>query len=277
MGLATDAAARRVLLAVHGRLRAHFGPARWWPADTPFEVCVGAILVQNTAWANAEKALAALRAEGLLEFEALRRVRRTKLERLIRSSGCYRIKARRLRAFLEFLDARYGGRVDAMGAEDPHRLREALLEVHGIGRETADSIALYAAGLPLFVIDAYTRRVFSRLGLIRGQEPYDELQRFFMERLPKRVALFNDFHAQIVSLGKEVCRPRPRCDVCPLGSGLELTHLLPSGVRSCVRPRPLRVLDSRPGDGGAPVSTGTRPRETQVERAYRLVNPVGKP
>jgi endonuclease-3 related protein len=246
--------ARRSLLSVYRRLRAHFGPAGWWPAETPFEVCVGAILVQNTAWGNAERALAALRAEGLLDFAALRRVRRVRLERLIRSSGCYRVKARRLRAFLEFLHERFGGRVEAMAAEDPLRLREALLEVRGIGRETADSIVLYAAGLPLFVIDAYTRRVFARLGLVRGHEPYDDLQRFFTERLPKRATLFNDFHAQIVTLAKDICRPRPRCDVCPLGSGLGLAHLLPSGARSCVREeRPRAAPRAQGGSGRAAV------------------------
>ena len=228
---AKAASTRTNLRGVYRLLLARFGHAGWWPGETPFEVCVGAILVQNTAWTNAEKALAALRDRGLLDFTSLRGVPVSRLERLIRSSGYYRVKARRLRAFLDFLGARFGGRVEAMGDEDPERLRATLLSVPGIGRETADSIVLYAAGLPLFVVDAYTRRVFSRLGLVQGDEPYDELQGFFMKRLPKRAALYNDFHAQIVALGKDVCRPRPRCGTCPLdriclwrkaeGSGLE--------------------------------------------------------
>jgi endonuclease-3 related protein len=145
---------------------------------------------------------------------------------------------------LEFLGAKSGGKVEALRREDPWRLRSELLEVPGIGRETADSIALYAAGLPLFVVDAYTRRVFARLGLVRGDEPYDEIQRFFMERLPRRVALYNDFHAQIVTLGKDVCRPRPRCQACPLDGicprrGVAASDVAtPPGV-----PRGARVLD----------------------------------
>lgn len=226
------AASAALLRRLYGTLRRHFGHAGWWPGETGFEVCVGAILVQNTAWANAERALAELRRLGLLEITALRAVRVARLERLIRSSGYYRVKARRLRALLAFLHTRYGRRLEAMRAEDPWRLRAALLEVPGVGRETADSIVLYAAGLPLFVVDAYTRRVFSRLGLVRGDEPYDVLQQFFMERLPRRAALYNDFHAQIVVLGKEVCRTRPRCESCPLGKVCPGRVMLPGVPRS---------------------------------------------
>jgi endonuclease-3 related protein len=135
---------------------------------------------------------------------------------MIRSSGYFNVKARRVRAFLDFLHREYGGRVDGMTGEDPWELRAKLLTVDGIGRETADSIVLYAAGHPLFVVDAYTRRIFARLGLLNGDEPYDAIQRFFMERLPPNALLYNDFHAQIVRLGKDTCRPRPRCDACPL-------------------------------------------------------------
>lgn len=209
-------AERRSLLRVYRLLRARNGPAGWWPGESAFEVCVGAILVQNTSWANVEKALGALRGPGLLEFAALDALSAGRLARLIRSSGTFRVKARRLRAFLAFLGRRYGGRAEAMSRESPHELRRALLGVPGIGRETADSIGLYAAGLPLFVVDAYTRRIFARLGLVGGDEPYDELQCFFAARLGADAALFNDFHAQIVQLGKEVCRKRPRCETCPL-------------------------------------------------------------
>jgi endonuclease-3 related protein len=204
------------LETVYRRLRAHQGHAGWWPGDSPFEVCVGAILTQNTAWANVEKALAVLRARKLLSYEGLRRVPLGRLSALIRASGTYRLKAARLKAFLDFLGRAYGGRVEAMSAEDPGELRRKLLSVQGIGPETADSIALYAAGLPLFVVDGYTRRLFSRLGLLRGDERYEDVQRFFMDRLPRRAALFNDYHAQIVRLAKEACRPVPLCGACPL-------------------------------------------------------------
>jgi endonuclease-3 related protein len=201
---------------IHLRLLGRRGPAGWWPAATPFEVCVGAILVQNTAWTNVEKALSVLRSGGLLSFAALDCLSAEQIAPLIRSAGCFNVKARRLRAFLDFLGGEYGGRIEAMETEHPQRLREKLLAVRGIGRETADSIALYAAGQPLFVIDAYTRRVFARLGAIQGDEPYDILQRLFMDALPAEVPLFNEYHAQIVILAKEACRPRPDCAACPL-------------------------------------------------------------
>lgn len=203
---------------VYERLRRHRGPAGWWPAETPFEVCVGAILVQNTAWPNVEKALASLRGTGRLSYEGLAGLGHEELAALIRPSGCYNVKAKRLAAFVDFLGREYGGRVEAMAARDPSLLRAQLLAVPGIGRETADSIALYAAGLPLFVIDAYTRRVFGRLGMIRGDEAYDDLQRRFMDELPEDAEMFNDYHAQIVMHAKDVCRPRPRCEVCTLHS-----------------------------------------------------------
>jgi endonuclease-3 related protein len=201
---------------VYQRLRERFGHAGWWPGDSPFEVCVGAILVQNTAWANVERALDGLRRRRLLSFRALHRLPASRLAPLVRSSGTFRVKARRLRAFLDFLGAEYGGRVEAMRSEEPSLLRRKLLGVPGVGPETADSIALYAAGHPVFVVDAYTRRVFTRLGLLRGDETYAEVQRFFEDRLPRDTGLFNDYHAQVVRLGKDVCRSRPRCPECPL-------------------------------------------------------------
>ena len=204
------------LADLYTRLRRHRGPAGWWPAETAFEVCVGAILVQNTAWPNVDKALASLRAASRLSYAGLAALRHEELAALIRPSGCYNVKAKRLAAFLGFLGREYGGRVEAMASRDPRVLRAQLLAVPGIGRETADSIALYAAGVPLFVIDAYTRRVFGRLGLIRGDESYDTLQDFFMSELAPDAGLFNDYHAQIVLHAKEICRPRPRCGLCPL-------------------------------------------------------------
>jgi endonuclease-3 related protein len=204
------------LNAIYRRLRARYGHARWWPARTGFEVCVGAILTQNTSWRNVERALAALRGRGLLSYRALAEVPARRLAPILRCSGTFNLKARRLTAFLRFLGAEYGGRVASMSREDPWALRRKLLAVDGIGPETADSIALYAAGLPLFVVDAYTRRIGARLGLLRGGESYDEAQALFMRQLPADPALFNDYHAQLVRLGKEHCRPRPRCGGCPL-------------------------------------------------------------
>jgi endonuclease-3 related protein len=204
------------LRRLYATLLRRFGHAGWWPGETPFEVCVGAILVQNTSWKNVETTIARLRRLDRLSFRALHAMAPSRLAPLLRSSGTFRVKARRLRAFLDFLAAEYGGRVEAMRAEPPGVLRDKLLRVDGIGRETADSIVLYAVGHPLFVIDAYTRRVLARLGWIDGDEPYDVLQRLFMGRLPPNVGLYNDFHAQIVLLGKDICRPRPRCEACPL-------------------------------------------------------------
>jgi endonuclease-3 related protein len=207
---------RRRFLTIYHRLLRHHGHAGWWPGETAFEVCLGAILTQNTSWTNVEKALTVLREHGLLAFAPLRALATTTLAPLIRSSGYFNVKARRLACFLEFLEQEYAGRVEGMAAEPVAALRAKLLAVAGIGRETADSIILYAAGLPIFVVDAYTRRIFSRLGLIRGTEDYDEIRALFESGLPKDVALYNDYHAQIVLLGKDVCRPRPRCEACPL-------------------------------------------------------------
>jgi endonuclease III related protein len=203
-------------LRIYRLLLGRFGHAGWWPGDTPLEVCLGAILTQNTAWTNVEKALARVRAAGRLSFEGLRALPLRRLESLLRPSGTFRIKARRVRAFLSFIESRYAGRVEAMASCECGALRRQLLEVDGIGPETADSIALYAAGQPVFVVDAYTRRVFGRLGLLRGGEPYDDVQQFFHRRLPRDAALFNDYHAQVVRLAKEHCRARPLCPSCPL-------------------------------------------------------------
>lgn len=229
---------------IYRKLLRSRGPAGWWPGEDAFEVCVGAVLVQNTAWSNVEKALGVLRGRGLLSFSRLRALSVERLAPLIRASGCYNVKARRLSALLAFLDA-FGGRPERMATEDPRALRARLLAVPGVGRETADSIVLYAAGLPLFVVDAYTRRVFTRLGLLRGGEPYDEVQELFMSHLPRKPALYNEYHAQIVLLAKDVCRPKPLCDACPL------EDLCPrKGVAERGKMRTSSL-------GGATVSTGT--------------------
>ena len=214
------------LMRIYRRLREARGHAGWWPGETPFEVCLGAILTQSTSWTNVDKALAVLRKRGRLSFEALRTCRPARLAPMIRSSGYFNVKARRVAAFLEFLGREYGGRVEAMAAEDAAVLRAKLLSVTGIGRETADSIALYAAGRPLFVVDAYTRRIFGRVGLLEGNEDYDTIQRMFMDRLPRDVGLYNDYHAQIVLHGKDVCRTVPRCGECVLESLCEKRGLV---------------------------------------------------
>ena len=201
---------------IYRRLLRARGPAGWWPGETAFEVCVGAILVQNTAWPNADRALRALKERGLLSYEGLRGMSAQEIAPIIRSSGTFNVKARRVVAFVDFLGRRHGGRVEEMAREEPWELRRQLLAVPGIGRETADCIVLYAAGHPLFVVDGYTRRVFSRLGMIRGDESYDDVQRFFMGRLPGETSLFNDYHAQIVGLAQQSCRARPVCGTCPL-------------------------------------------------------------
>lgn len=193
------------------------GAQDWWPGRTPFEVIVGAILTQNTAWTNVERAIGNLRRERLLTPRAIRSVALGRLARLIRSSGYFRQKAKKLRAFVEFLDREYGGSQSKMFRTQTAALREQLLGVHGIGPETADSILLYAGSHPVFVIDAYTRRILERHGLIPPKSSYEELRQLFERSLPKDAALYNEFHALIVRTGKGFCRnSAPCCTECPL-------------------------------------------------------------
>lgn len=216
---------RRTLLRYYRRLRSHFGHRNWWPARTRFEVILGALLTQNTSWTNVEKALANLRRAGGLSPAGLRRLPGTRLARLLRPSGYYRQKTRAVRAFLAHLNNGYRGSLARLLARPTTELREELLELRGIGPETADSILLYAANRPVFVIDAYTRRVLARHGLASPRVPYGELQRFFHRHLPPDPALFNDYHAQLVAVGKRYChRQQPDCAACPLGVELEPTH-----------------------------------------------------
>jgi endonuclease-3 related protein len=199
-------------------LYAAYGPQRWWPGETAVEVIVGAILTQSAAWTNVEKALSNLTAAGALSPEGLRALAEDQLAALIRPSGYFNDKARKLKAFVALLDERYGGDLDRMLASPVDELRAALLATHGIGPETADSILLYAAGQPVFVIDAYTRRTFSRLGFLPEGDSYHGWQRLFMRALPSDAPLFNEYHALIVRHGKEVCRKRPLCARCPLAA-----------------------------------------------------------
>jgi endonuclease-3 related protein len=208
----------RKIMDLYGRLLRAFGAQGWWPARTSFEVAVGAVLTQNTNWKNVEKAISHLRSAAVLTPSSMASLPRPRLASLIRSSGCYNIKARRLQSFLRYLRERHGLRMKSLLDTPTDRLRQELLEVRGIGPETADSILLYAAGRPVFVVDAYTRRVLSRHGYVDEEVSYGGLQEFIQSRLPVDAGLFNEFHALIVRLGKEFCRPRrPNCMECPLG------------------------------------------------------------
>lgn len=195
----------------------HLGPQNWWPARTPFEVIVGAILTQNTSWTNVERAIANLRRERLLTPLALERVSFARLARLIRSSGYFRQKAKKLKAFVRFLRVEYSGSLARMFQTPTPELREKLLAVYGIGPETADSILLYAGHKEVFVVDAYTKRIFSRHGFVPEGVPYEELRSKIEAALPRDVSRYNEFHALLVQVGKNWCRPRdPRCAECPL-------------------------------------------------------------
>jgi endonuclease-3 related protein len=203
-------------------LFAALGPQHWWPGRTPFEVIVGAILTQNAAWKNAESAIKNLRAAGLLSAKAMESVPLGRLQRLIRASGYFRQKARKLKAFCLFLRAEYGGSITRMFATPTVPLREKLLRVFGIGPETADSILLYAGGHPVFVVDAYTKRILLRHGWANEKTPYDEIRWMFERQFSGDTARLNEFHALIVNVGKTWCRPKePHCEKCPLGRYLE--------------------------------------------------------
>jgi endonuclease-3 related protein len=226
--VARDLAPARLLTELYSAMATALGPMGWWPARTPFEVIVGAILTQNTAWSNAERALVSLRRERLLTPRALEAVPTARLARLIRSSGYFRQKAKKLKAFVSFLRNSYGGSLVRMFAAPTAALREKLLAVHGIGPETADSILLYAGQHAVFVVDAYTRRILSRHGLVGDRAAYDEMQSFFQRHLPANAQLFNEYHALIVNIGKRWCRAsRALCTDCPLGSFLPAPSLPP--------------------------------------------------
>lgn len=196
--------------------RAH-GPQHWWPGRTRFEVIVGAILTQNTSWSNVERAIAELRREKLLSAAGIERVPVARLAKLIRSSGYFRQKARKLKEFVRYVRVHHGGSLDRMFRTPTEELRGQLLRVHGIGPETADSILLYAGNHPVFVVDAYTRRILERHDLAKGKESYDHIRALFEHSLPSDPKLFNEYHALIVRTGKRFCRKRePDCDHCAL-------------------------------------------------------------
>ena len=202
---------------VYERLLARYGAQGWWPADSPFEVMVGAVLTQATAWTNVEMAIANLRDADALSPRAVREMDAADLEALIKPSGFFRVKARRLKALCEFIGARFADDISAMAREPAESLRREILAVEGVGEETADDILLYALGFPIFVVDAYTRRLFHRLGASEERAPYADLQRMFLAALPRDAALFNEYHALIVRHAIARCRKRaPLCEGCPL-------------------------------------------------------------
>jgi len=213
---------KQTLMTAFKRMFKHFGPRGWWPGDTPFEVMVGAVLTQNTNWGNVERAIANLKSEGVLDPESILKLHPSTLQRLIKPAGYFRVKAKRLSNFLKYFVDNYGGCDRKMARGELPALREELLEVNGIGPETADSILLYALKKPVFVIDAYTKRILSRHGLCAEDDTYDDLQALFMDRLPPDVPVYNEYHALIVETGKEYCRTRPRCDECPLNGWNDL-------------------------------------------------------
>jgi endonuclease-3 related protein len=207
---------RQALQNTYLRLIDYYGPQHWWPAQEPFEVIIGAILTQSAAWLNVEKAIANLRAAKALSPKALRQFSLSEVAMLIRPCGYYNAKALKLKALVNWLGEYYNDSLDRLFANNIDHLRQQLLSIHGIGEETADSIILYAANKPIFVIDAYTRRIIRRIGLAPATDGYTAFQDLFMDNLPADVGLFNEYHALLVCLAKEACRKRPLCQQCCL-------------------------------------------------------------
>ena len=203
-------------MKIYRALYQAYGPRHWWPGETPFEVMVGAILTQNTSWRNVEKAIQHLKAKGFLNIRGIHQLKKSELASLIKSSGYYRMKADRLKAFVFFLFKNFNGDIERMVKEELETLRPKLLAVKGIGPETADSILLYSLKKPIFVVDAYTKRILSRHEIVSEKATYEEIQEVFMNHLSVDEKLFNEFHALLVHLGKTVCKKIPRCDICPM-------------------------------------------------------------
>jgi len=204
------------LTEIYQLLFEHFGPQHWWPGETQFEIITGAILTQNTNWGNVEKAISNLKAAELLTPKKLHNIEVSELAELIRPAGYYNIKAKRLKNFVAWLFESYGGKLTNLESLDSYRLRAELLAIKGVGRETADSILLYAFDREIFVVDAYTARVAIRHGLIEPEADYEQLRELFQSNLPEDAQLFNEYHALLVKVGKEFCRPKARCAGCPL-------------------------------------------------------------
>lgn len=207
---------KNTLRDIYGRLYRYFGPRHWWPGETPFEVIAGAILTQNTAWENVEKAITNLKDENLLSINKLSKLTHKRLARLIRPSGYYNQKAKKIKNMVAFLKSSYKSKLSNMENVNTKILREQLLGINGVGPETADSILLYAFNRPIFVVDAYTKRIFNRLKMIKTSDDYYQVQSLFMDNLTPDVNLFNEYHALIVELGKRICKSKPICSKCVL-------------------------------------------------------------
>jgi len=205
-----------ILIEIYQLLFDHFGPQHWWPGDTQFEIITGAILTQNTNWANVEKAIANLKSADRLCPEKLYNLDLPRLAELIRPAGYFNIKAKRLKNFVQWLFDNYQGQLSNLENLNTEQLRVELLAIKGIGHETADSILLYALDRPIFVVDAYTARIAIRHGLIEPNADYEQLRELFQSNLPEDIQLFNDYHALLVKVGKEFCKPKARCSGCPL-------------------------------------------------------------
>ena len=204
------------LTEMYERMRKRFGHQHWWPGQGPLEVCVGAILTQNTNWANVEKAIANLKAAGRMSVGGLHAATPAELAELIRPAGYFNVKARRLKNFIARVHESCGQDIEAFLDRPVGALRQVLLSINGIGRETADSMILYAAGKPSFVVDAYTHRVLLRHGLISPEDDYEAIKDLMESSLPEDAGLWNDYHAQLVAVGKRYCRPKAVCKGCPL-------------------------------------------------------------
>ena len=215
------------LREMYNLLLNHFGPQNWWPAETELEVMVGAILTQNTNWKNVEKAIENLKRKGLLSLQGLSSLPMSELAEEIRPAGYFNIKAKRLKNLIDFVVEGYQADLSGFLKDKTETLREGLLSVKGVGPETADSILLYAARRPVFVIDAYTHRILKRHGMTEEQVTYHELQALFMDHLPDDPEFFNEFHALIVMAGKEYCRKKPLCHLCPLQQWGTIAPILP--------------------------------------------------
>lgn len=205
-----------ILKEIFYRLLGHFGPQKWWPANTSFEVIVGAILTQNTSWNNVERAIELLKDADLLSIDGIYKIDEKTLERLIKPSGFFRQKTRRLKDFVNHIVTEWNGSLENFLAQPMESLRSQLLRIKGIGPETADSIILYAAHQPSFVVDRYTHRILLRHGWVSTRYHYENLRNLFMLRLPHDIYLFQEYHALFVQLGKQYCGKTPKCSGCPL-------------------------------------------------------------
>lgn len=210
-----------ILKKIYNCLYSTYGPRNWWPGESPFEVVIGAILTQNTNWTNVEKAIRNLKDTNVFTPEKIYEIDIARFAELIKPAGYFNVKAKRIKKFINWLFANYEGDLTKMFAQDLKTLRPELLSVNGIGPETADSILLYAGNKPTFVVDAYTYRIFSRHNLIPEETTYDEIKTFFEENLPEDVELYNEYHALLVQLGKEYCKPKRKCESCPLNDLLK--------------------------------------------------------